>query len=253
MNNRLWRELASRALGGTAAVGRLACAAGLSYAGLLTWRADAAAWRVLGFAAAFAAGVAVLIPQDAWQMAAGLGWVRLVVAAVVAVATMVTWLIVDHEMCERSGDPEHRELAQLYNALHSAPGPLDNMCQSLDTAPDIDEHDHAVDLPTDGELVVDSLSFRYPHTDTDVLTDVSRRVAAGERLALVGPTGAGKTTLVNLIMRFYELDGGSILLNGQDTAELTRHDVRARTGMVLQELDRMDRVLVSDAYSRPPR
>jgi hypothetical protein len=68
------------------------------------------------FAAAFAAGVLVLITQDAWQMAASLGWVRLVVAAVVAVATMVAWLIVDHEMWERSGDPEHRELARLYNA-----------------------------------------------------------------------------------------------------------------------------------------
>ena len=57
----------------------------------------------------------------------------------------------------------------------------------------------------------------------------------GQTVAIVGPTGAGKTTLVNLIMRFYELDGGRILLDGQDIAELTRNDVRSRTGMVLQD------------------
>ena len=57
----------------------------------------------------------------------------------------------------------------------------------------------------------------------------------GQTVAIVGPTGAGKTTLVNLIMRFYELDGGRIMLNGQDIADLSRHDVRARTGMVLQD------------------
>ena len=63
------------------------------------------------FAAAFAAGALVLITETAWRMAASLGWVRLVVAAVVAVATMVAWLIVDHEMWERSSNPEDRELA----------------------------------------------------------------------------------------------------------------------------------------------
>ena len=68
------------------------------------------------FAAAFAAGALVLVTETAWRMAASLGWVRLVVAAVVAVATMVAWLIVDHEMWERSSNPEDRELARLYNA-----------------------------------------------------------------------------------------------------------------------------------------
>jgi hypothetical protein len=68
------------------------------------------------FAAAFAAGMLVLITDISWRMAANLGSVRLVVAAVVAVATMVAWLIVDHEMWERSSNPEDRELARLYNA-----------------------------------------------------------------------------------------------------------------------------------------
>jgi hypothetical protein len=68
------------------------------------------------FAAALAAGALALITETAWRMAASLGWVRLVVAAVVAVATMVAWLIVDHEMWERSSNPQDRELARLYNA-----------------------------------------------------------------------------------------------------------------------------------------
>ena len=57
----------------------------------------------------------------------------------------------------------------------------------------------------------------------------------GHTVAIVGPTGAGKTTLVNLLMRFYELDGGCILIDGRDIATMTRHDVRRRTGMVLQD------------------
>jgi ATP-binding cassette subfamily B protein len=60
-------------------------------------------------------------------------------------------------------------------------------------------------------------------------------VKPGQTVAIVGPTGAGKTTLVNLIMRFYELDGGRILLDGQNIADLRRRDVRSRTGMVLQD------------------
>lgn len=99
------------------------------------------------------------------------------------------------------------------------------------------EHD-AVDAPApvdgDGTIVFDHVSFSY-HPDRPLIRDLSFRVEPGQTVAIVGPTGAGKTTLVNLIMRFYELNGGRILLNGQDIAELTRHDVRAKTGMVLQD------------------
>ena len=78
--------------------------------------------------------------------------------------------------------------------------------------------------------------MRFSYTpDRPLITDLSFRVEPGQTVAIVGPTGAGKTTLVNLIMRFYELDGGRILLDGQDIAELTRDDVRSRTGMVLQD------------------
>ena len=68
-----------------------------------------------------------------------------------------------------------------------------------------------------------------------LIRDLSFHVEPGQTVAIVGPTGAGKTTLVNLLMRFYDLDGGRILIDGQDTAQLTRDDVRSRTGMVLQD------------------
>ncbi len=81
-----------------------------------------------------------------------------------------------------------------------------------------------------------SRTCRFSYTpERPLITDLSFRVEPGQTVAIVGPTGAGKTTLVNLIMRFYELDGGRILLDGQDIAELTRDDVRSRTGMVLQD------------------
>jgi ATP-binding cassette subfamily B protein len=86
----------------------------------------------------------------------------------------------------------------------------------------------------DGTIIFENVSFSYA-PEHPLIRDLSFRVEPGETVAIVGPTGAGKTTLVNLIMRFYELDGGRILLNGQDIASLTRHDVRARTGMVLQD------------------
>jgi ATP-binding cassette subfamily B multidrug efflux pump len=97
-----------------------------------------------------------------------------------------------------------------------------------------DRADAAAPSEGDGTIVFDNVSFSYS-PDRPLIRDLSFTVAPGQTVAIVGPTGAGKTTLVNLIMRFYELDGGRILLDGQDIAELTRHDVRARTGMVLQD------------------
>jgi len=86
----------------------------------------------------------------------------------------------------------------------------------------------------DGTIVFEHVAFSY-HPDRPLIKDLSFRVEPGQTVAIVGPTGAGKTTLVNLIMRFYELNSGRILLNGQDIADLTRHDVREKTGMVLQD------------------
>jgi ATP-binding cassette subfamily B multidrug efflux pump len=86
----------------------------------------------------------------------------------------------------------------------------------------------------DGTIVFENVAFSYT-PERPLIRDLSFSVKPGQTVAIVGPTGAGKTTLVNLIMRFYELAGGRILLDGQDIADLRRHDVRARTGMVLQD------------------
>jgi ATP-binding cassette subfamily B protein len=93
---------------------------------------------------------------------------------------------------------------------------------------------HPRPVDGDGTIEFEHVSFSYS-PERPLIRDLSFRVEPGQTVAIVGPTGAGKTTLVNLIMRFYELDGGRILLDGQDIADLTRHDVRARTGMVLQD------------------
>ena len=85
-----------------------------------------------------------------------------------------------------------------------------------------------------GKIVIEGLSFRYL-PDRPLLDGLNLRVEPGQVVALVGATGAGKTTLVNLLMRFYELDAGTILLDGVDVAKLTRTDLRRRFGMVLQD------------------
>ena len=85
-----------------------------------------------------------------------------------------------------------------------------------------------------GVIEMEHVRFSYS-PEVELIRDLSLRVDPGHTVAIVGPTGAGKTTLVNLLMRFYELNGGRILLDGRDIATMTRHDVRRRTGMVLQD------------------
>ena len=83
-------------------------------------------------------------------------------------------------------------------------------------------------------MAFEDVSFSYS-ADSPLIEHLSLVVEPGQTVAIVGPTGAGKTTLVNLIMRFYELDGGRITLDGIDITELTRDDLRSQVGMVLQD------------------
>ncbi|MFD8968154.1 ABC transporter ATP-binding protein [Streptomyces sp. NPDC059568] len=85
-----------------------------------------------------------------------------------------------------------------------------------------------------GRVRFDRVSFRYA-PETPLIEDLSLTVEPGSTVAIVGPTGAGKTTLGNLLMRFYEVDGGRILLDGTDIASMPRDDLRARFGLVLQD------------------
>jgi ATP-binding cassette subfamily B protein len=85
-----------------------------------------------------------------------------------------------------------------------------------------------------GRVEISHASFSYDK-EKPLITDLSLTVEPGQTVAIVGPTGAGKTTLVNLLMRFYELDGGSITLDGVNIADMTREELRSKTGMVLQD------------------
>jgi ATP-binding cassette subfamily B protein len=85
-----------------------------------------------------------------------------------------------------------------------------------------------------GRLVFENVSFRYT-ADKPLIENLSLVAEPGQTIAINGPTGAGKTTLVNLMMRFYEIDAGRILLDGVDVATMTRYDLRSRMGMVLQD------------------
>lgn len=85
-----------------------------------------------------------------------------------------------------------------------------------------------------GEVDLEHVAFSYTK-DKPLITDLSLHVNAGESIAIVGPTGAGKTTMVNLLMRFYEIDNGSIKVDGNDIRDYSRDDLRSLYGMVLQD------------------
>ncbi|MEU3960185.1 ABC transporter ATP-binding protein [Streptomyces buecherae] len=105
-----------------------------------------------------------------------------------------------------------------------------------DRGPDADgaEHSRLAARTVRGEVAFERVSFRYA-SDTPLIEDLSLTVRPGQTVAIVGPTGAGKTTLVNLLMRFYEVSGGRITLDGVDIATLPREELRSHIGMVLQD------------------
>ncbi len=126
-----------------------------------------------------------------------------------------------------------QQLSQLYNTVQSSAASLNKLFGILDTVPDI--QDGSNELARSGELVVSNVGFRYPATETAVLTGVSITVADGERLALVGPTGAGKSTLAKLMARLYDPTEGSISFGGVDLRDATLTSLRHRVVVVPQE------------------
>lgn len=127
------------------------------------------------------------------------------------------------------------QLGSMANLLQSGVASAERVFELLDAEDQTPDAAEPV-TPDDfhGRLEFEDVSFRYKE-DESLIDNLSLTVEPGKTVAIVGPTGAGKTTLVNLIMRFYELDGGRILLDGVDTAHMTRDDLRSRTGMVLQD------------------
>ena len=128
-----------------------------------------------------------------------------------------------------------QQLSQLFNTVQSAGAGLHKLYELLDTAPDVPERKNAVELPSGGSVVVDGISFRYAKSGPWVLREVSLTIAPGERLALVGPTGAGKSTLAKIIARLYDPNEGSVRFGGIDVRDAQLKSLRRRICVVPQE------------------
>jgi ATP-binding cassette subfamily B protein len=127
------------------------------------------------------------------------------------------------------------QTASIVNVLQSAVASAERVFEVLDEAEEIpDPVQPAVLDRAAGAVTFEDVSFRY-EPERPLIDDLDLRVEAGRTVAIVGPTGAGKTTLVNLLMRFYEIDAGRITVDGIDTRDLDRDDLRRQFGMVLQD------------------
>ena len=127
------------------------------------------------------------------------------------------------------------QVANIANILQSTAAAAERVFEFLDEPEEAVESNNLVKLPNvKGEVEFDNVVFGYK-PDQTIIKGLSAHIKPGQRVAIVGPTGAGKTTLVNLLMRFYEINSGSIKIDGVDIRKMKRSDVRQMFGMVLQD------------------
>ena len=126
-----------------------------------------------------------------------------------------------------------RQLSNLYNSLQAALAGAERVFDILDTPAELDAGTRALEAPR-GHVRFEHVTFGY-RPGEPVLKDLSLDAAPGDIIALVGPTGAGKTTVINLLTRFYELDAGAIRLDDVDLRDVKKADLRRRLGLVLQD------------------
>lgn len=160
---------------------------------------------------------------------AGLGgW--LAVKGIVSIGLIATFIAYSRRFAEPL-----RQLGDLYNQVQSALAGAERIFEVLDTEPDLTDADDAIELSdVKGDVSFENVDFAYV-PDVPVLKDVSLHANAGQTIALVGPTGAGKTTIVNLLTRFYDLDSGAITIDGTDIRQVSRDSLRSSLGIVLQQ------------------
>jgi ATP-binding cassette, subfamily B, multidrug efflux pump len=128
-----------------------------------------------------------------------------------------------------------RDIGFRWNNLQMAMASGERIFQILDTQPSVREALSPVPMPhMRGDITLDHVHFAY-QSDSPVLRDISLHVSAGQSIAIVGPTGAGKTTLVNLLARFYDVTAGAVRVDGVDVRQMALPDLRGQMGMVLQE------------------
>lgn len=127
-----------------------------------------------------------------------------------------------------------QNLTQLAGQLQSAKSSLDRIFQVLDEADEVNDETEKLEQDLTGQVSFKDVDFQYV-ADKPLIRNFNLEVKPGEMVAIVGPTGAGKTTLINLLMRFYDVTKGAITVDGQDLRHLSRQDYRKQFGMVLQD------------------
>lgn len=165
-----------------------------------------------------AAGIAIVIVAGVMQLLAGAATVIVIVEFILYVQEFFDPIL---------------QLSQLYNSYQSAEVGLIRIYGIIDSEKEPDVNSNQVDLKDWNSLVIDDVSFAYG--DSYALKDVSLRVNRGDRIAIVGHTGAGKTTLSNLVLRFYSPKSGKIEIDGRDMSDIGMHSWRKLVSPVLQD------------------
>ena len=126
-------------------------------------------------------------------------------------------------------------IGNFYNSLITATAYLERIFETMDVVPEIQDAPHAIELPPiKGTVDFQHVYFRYEE-GKNILTDVSFHIEPGQTIALVGPTGAGKTTIINLLSRFYDVNEGAVKIDGYDVRDVTLRSLRKQMGVMLQD------------------
>jgi len=156
------------------------------------------------------------------------GW--LAIKGIVSIGTIAAFIFYSRKFAEPL-----RMLGNLYNQVQAGMAGAERVFEVMDTVPDLTDAPGARKLDrVAGGVTFENVTFSYV-PGVPVLKDVTLHARAGERIALVGHTGAGKTTLVNLLSRFYDIDAGAILVDGVDIRTVSRDSLRRQLGVVLQQ------------------
>lgn len=201
--------------------------ANLDEFGALTGEMYTASYRAARLSAMFLPVVqllsAIALSIIAWYGGAQIVWGLMTIGTLQAFIGYITFMLWPVQ-----------DLARVYASLQQAVASAERTFSLLSTPPEIVDRPNAVEAQTlRGEIEFDDVHFYYSE-GKPVLRDFNLKVQPGETIALVGPTGAGKSTIVNLVCRFYEPKRGVIRINGQDYMDLTLHSIQSQIGVVLQ-------------------